>query len=137
MEQIRTNCRQIIVRGNEIRKQDLKKQGQVYAVSRRDPDTRELIWGIIIFPGGPVCGDVNSLVETFNVTASDKWAIGLITTDHLRFYEPTPMEYAMAVEHKQHERSEWNLNRANASLKMYSESRWHRVASALRKFFSC
>lgn len=127
---IKTNCRQIIERGNEISKYDLERCKSIYAVSRRDPDSREPIWGLLYF-------DQDSRPITYNVAARHQWAEAqLITLDHLRFYEPTQMEIKFAEEHITLHNLEFKHHRTEARIEYYQQSRWHRIASRLETFFS-
>ena len=135
MAQIKTNCRTIIERGNEISKDDLNRQSGIYAVSRRPADSREPVWGLIKFETEGA--HLIDSVLTYNVENRGQWSRGLITIDHLRFYEPTPMERDFVLAHLAVQQLRFDIKRSEARLKLYRESRWHRVAETLRTFFSC
>lgn len=124
--------RQVIERGHELRPEAVVRHDHIYAVSRRDPDTRDLIWGLVIFPKTEC-----EYIETFNVVRRNDWGAGLITTDNLHFYEPTPMELQFAKLHNQNAANVHNILVLSARLKIYTENRWHKVASFLDNFFSC
>ena len=130
MAQIKTNCRTIIDRGNEISKDDLNRQSGIYAVSRRSSESREPVWGIVEFNGD------SDFIRSYNVTIKNKWDSGLIIIDNLRFYEPTQMERDFVKSFTAEHRYEFQYKQAAARLKLYRESRWHRVAETLRTFFS-
>lgn len=130
MAQLKTNCRQIIERGNEIDKHVLNRLSGVYAVSWHKVAQDAPVWGIVVF------SEDSQMVRTYNVTVSNKWANGLVSIEHLKFYKPTRMELDFANQYEADMMYRLEYQMAADRLNSYTDSRWHRVAEALRKFFS-
>lgn len=126
---LKSNIRTIIERGAEIGKDKLDREGGIYAVSRRVDYQDAPEWGVVKFKN-------SGYITTYNVATRNQWATGLITIQHLRFYEPTQLEREMVDLHESLNQAVFDEHQAKARLKLYTDSRWHRVADILRKFFS-
>ena len=130
MAQIKTNARTIIERGMELRKTELNRQAGIYAVSRRDPDNpHNMLWGVLKFEN-------ENTVLSYNVSVRDQWSRGLITIDHLHFYDPTPLERDLVLTSLALQKLRFEHQRTEAILKMIQENKWHKAAEALSRFFS-
>lgn len=126
-EQMRLR-RQVIDHGEEVSRESAIEKGGTYAVWQMN-DRGKKEWGLVVLKK-------SGMVKTYNVAQRGKWSYGERPMDHLRFFEPSAMELDFANTHEAWKLAVCAEDRAYKLVKMYEESRWHRVAEALRRFFS-
>jgi len=128
MAELKKNYRTIIMRGDEIRKEEIDKLTGIYAVSTlRKGEGGFPEWGIVAFHG-------TDPVQSFNVSMKYRWSDGLISIEGLHFFMPTAMEVKFVHEHYQMKNMTASAKRYLAKLKIYEDDRWHRVAERIRKW---